>query len=68
MIWHGIAFGLCCASVGLGYYIPGLLRLLAVGLFLVSPFMALGFFASRKLMKEHQTRLEDCERRLAAGE
>jgi Flp pilus assembly protein TadB len=67
MIWHGIAFGLCCAAVVLGWYFSGLLRIVAVVFFLISPFLALGFFASRKLMKEHQSRLEDCERRLSVG-
>ncbi len=66
MVWHGIAFGLCWAVVALGWYFPGLLRILAVVFFLVSPFMALGFFASRKLMKEQQARLAKCERQISA--
>lgn len=63
IIGRWIALGVCLAGMPLAWYIGGIFRFLAIGMLFALPFIVLGFFADRRLMRRHQSRLEEFEHR-----
>jgi hypothetical protein len=63
MIVRWIAIGVCLVGGPLAWYLGGIFRLLAIGMLLTLPFIVLGFFADRRLLRHHQARLNECEHR-----
>jgi hypothetical protein len=61
---HVITFLVCVVLGTLGCRSTGLWRGLGIVLFILSAFSLFGVFADRRLMKWHQQRLLECERRL----